>query len=74
MTLKLGCPVNSIHHDFEKGVGTVHMPSGCCVDMQSTINFFKSIDSDVRQILTWADGTLDTQYVNHDGDDEWIAI
>ena len=72
MAYNLGCPVDSIKYDFEKFVGHVYVPLNCCVDMASTIKFFKTIDPLVGHIITWADGELDTQYVNHDG--KWIAI
>lgn len=76
--IDLGCALNSIKYDFEKGVGHVYMPIGNCTDMASTIEFFQRIVPFVGHIMTWQEtavrGTydIDTQYVKHGA--EWIAI
>jgi hypothetical protein len=50
------------------------MPAGNCTNMHSTIDFFQQYVPDIEHIVTWCDGELDTQYVDHAGDGNWIAI
>lgn len=69
-----GCGVNEVIYDLLKGTGHVHMPAGNCTDMKKTIEFFQSHVPDIGHILTWCDGEIDTQYVDHAGDGNWIAI
>ena len=77
MSHDFGCAVTAVRYDFEKSTGHVHMPIGNCTDMNGTIKFFKAIDPNVVNIITWANGDLDTQYVHHSDDHvnyKWIAI
>jgi hypothetical protein len=67
-----GCDVTNVTYDLLKNVGHVHMPAGNCTDMARTIKFFVEQIPSIGHIITWRDGNLDTQYVDHNG--EWIAL
>lgn len=73
----LGCEATGISYNFERRSGHVYMPIGHCTDMDGTIEFFKLFAPDVRHIITWQDGELDTQYVYYGetpANYKWIAI
>jgi hypothetical protein len=69
-----GCEVDEVSYNLLKQVGHVHMPEGNCTDMDSTIKYFQNQVPDICHIITWCDGELDTQYIDHAGDGNWIAI
>jgi hypothetical protein len=72
--MDFGCNVTSATYDLQRGVGHIHMPAGNCTDMDKTIKFFTSQVPTICHIVTWCDGQLDTQYVLHATNDNWIAI
>jgi hypothetical protein len=39
--------VRGVRYDVARRTGQLHMPDGCCCDMQACIDFFESIDSHV---------------------------
>ncbi len=71
---QFGCEVTEVKFDLLSLVGHVYMPAGNCTDMHATIDFFQQHVPDIEHIITWCDGELDTQYVDHAGDGNWIAI
>ena len=71
---QFGCDVTEVKYDLLKQVGHVYMPAGNCTDMDSTIKFFENQVPEISHIITWCDGEIDTQYVDHAGDGSWIAI
>lgn len=71
---QFGCEVTDVTFNLMTCVGHVHMPEGNCTDMDSTIKFFQNFIPEISHIVTWSDGKLDTQYVDHAGDGKWIAI
>lgn len=42
--------------------GILYIPASNSVDMNGTLNFFKTIDPDVRSIIVYRDGVLDVLY------------
>lgn len=68
----LVCEVVSISYDFRRRSGRLFMPPGNCCDMKGCLELFRTIDSGVVEILTFAGDRADTIYrkVDH----EWIAL
>jgi hypothetical protein len=54
--------VNNVAYDYRACRGTVHMPAGCCTDMQGCIDLFTGFAPDVIEINTFAGGKADTSY------------
>jgi hypothetical protein len=59
---KLVTSVNRIEYDFDEKVGAVYMPESYCTDMHGAIEFFKKIDSRVRQVQTFSGDVADIVY------------
>lgn len=57
------CYVQRISYDFALKTGEVWMPEVSCTDMHGAIEWFGDIDDDVRTIITWSAGRLDTTYI-----------
>jgi hypothetical protein len=65
-------PVNNIAYDFRARRGAVHMPAGCCTDMQGCIEMFTGFAPDIVEINTFSGGKADTSYKRR-ADGEWVA-
>jgi hypothetical protein len=70
---ELSCSVSKIQVDFASHTGTLMMADGNCCDMTGCINFFLSIDPNIKRIDTYAGHEPDTCY-ERDYRYRWRAI
>ena len=65
------CRVVSISHDIGRNISRAYFPEGNCCDMTGCIDFFKSLDDDVKYIFTFSGTDPDTAYAKKNG--EWVV-
>lgn len=68
---QLQCYVHEIHYSFENKIGALIMGNNSCCHMPGCIDYFKSIDPNIKEIQTYAGKTLDTVYIMNNND--WTA-
>lgn len=56
------CFVRELRYDFRARSGVLELENSSSTDMRGCINLFKTIDPDVRSILTISGGRRDTAY------------
>ena len=69
---RMGTEVRGVRYDVARRTGQLHMPDGCCCDMQACIDLFEGIDAHVEVIFTYAGARAVTIYSRTDG--KWSAI
>ena len=68
--LTLQCDVLRVEYNFNSQAGTLYLEDHSCRDMIGCINFFRSIDPEVKQIITFSGDREDTGYTRTT-DDKW---
>jgi hypothetical protein len=69
---RIGAEARGVRYDVARRTGQLHMPDGCCCDMQACIDLFQGIDAHVEVIFTYAGARADTIYSRTNG--KWSAI
>ena len=69
---RMGTQVQGVRYDVARRTGQLHMPDGCCSDMQACIDLFEGIDLHVEIVFTYAGARADTIYTRDNG--KWSAI
>jgi hypothetical protein len=68
----MGTEVRGVRYDVARRTGQLHIPDGCCCDMQACIDLLEGIDAHVEVIFTYVGGKVDNIYSRTNG--RWFAI
>jgi hypothetical protein len=70
---QLQCEAYRLDYNCKTKIGHLYMAEGDCCDMVGCIQRFRKIDSEVREIRTYAGAVKDTFYQRNDEGD-WRAV